>query len=875
MRGRDSVKRCPSPDPSPDRRLLSRLPCRAVTGIRGDERRLPRRPAPLNVSAVSRLLPRGTVTFLFTDIEGSTRLVHEHGDEYGRLLAQHHRLLRNTWECHGGVEVDTAGDAFFVAFSDAGQAAAAARSAQAALTTTPLRVRMGLHTGEAAIGPTGYFGLNVHRAARIAAVAHGGQILLSDATCKLVSDDVIDLGLHRLKDLSEPARLYQLGDGQFPPPRTLYATNLPLQPNPLVGRERELAELGTLLATERLITLTGPGGTGKTRLALHAAAEATERFRDGVWFVPLSAITDASLVPSAIAQVLGFKAELRDELRTKQLLLVLDNLEQVVDAAAGLADVLAGAADVHIVATSRRPLALAAEREFAVSPLDIQAGVMLFLERATRAGRNVDAGDDVVGIVRAVDGLPLAIELAAARTRHLTPAQIGERLQSSIDLLRAESRDSPARQRTLRATIEWSYDLLADGERSAFARLAVFPGGFGLDAAESAIDVDVYTLAGLVDNSLLRTTANGRFFMLETIRAFAVERLADDPGAAAWSERHALYFADLLPVLDPDLRGPAQRETIALIGAEDANIRRALDVLEELDDPRPGARLAGACAYYWYLTGQVGEGYQRARRAHARLAGRQVPERGPAANACALLAFMSGDAAHVEPFAQEALEWSRREGNTSGVLRALNGLACVADVEGARTINAEIVDVARAGGEPWYLALGLCNLGVAERELGRFEPARRTLLEAFDVISTVGDVHLEAGTLCNLAHVERRLAEPDAAHEHFRLALAALEGHSLPEMVIWCLDGLASTERDHARGAVLLGAAEALTASTSFDHPQTRAELDATRAALEEILGAERAAALRAEGAAAELDEALVLALGSDAHGSTSPRPNA
>ena len=286
-------------------------------------------------------LPSGTVTFLFTDIEGSTRLVHEYGELYGDLLAEHHRLLRELWARHGGVEVDTAGDSFFVAFSDAGQAVEAAASAQVALAATPLRVRMGLHTGEASVGDTGYFGIEVHRAARIAAVAHGGQVVLSESARRQLAGPFRDLGLHRLKDLTAPERLYQLGDDEFPPLKTLYATNLPVQPNRFVGRVREVAEIAALVGSgERLVTLTGAGGSGKTRLALHSAAELVDSFRDGVWFVPLATITDPTLVPSAIGQVLGFKGGLVDELRGKRLLLVLDNLEQVLDAATGIARVL-------------------------------------------------------------------------------------------------------------------------------------------------------------------------------------------------------------------------------------------------------------------------------------------------------------------------------------------------------------------------------------------------------------------------------------------------------------------------------------------------------------------------------------------------------
>jgi predicted ATPase len=823
---------------------------------------------------VPRGLPSGTVTFLFTDIEGSTRLVHEHGERYGDLLAEHHRLLRETWARYGGVEVDTAGDAFFVAFSDAGQAVEAARSAQVALAATPIRVRMGLHTGEASVGDTGYFGIEVHRAARIAAVAHGGQVVLSESTRRRLAGAVRELGLHRLKDLTAPERLYQLGDDEFPPLKTLYATNLPVQPNPFIGREREVSEIAALVdAGERFLTLTGAGGSGKTRLALHAAAELVQSFRDGVWFVPLATITDPALVPSEIAQVLGLKGELVDELRGKRLLLVLDNLEQVLDAATGMAGLLAAAPDVHIVATSRQALSIAAEREYGVLPLDLEAGTMLFTDRAGRAGVDLQPDADVVAIVSSLDGLPLAIELAAARAKHLTPAQILERVRSSIDLLQADSRDAPARHRTLRATISWSHDLLSPAEQRLFARLAVFPGSFDLDAAEAAVDARLDDLSGLVDKSLLRATATGRYFMLETIRSFAVERLAEEADADAWARRHALYFAHVMPALEPGLRGHAQRETIARFNAEQPNVRAALNVLHHLDDPRPEAALAAACSYYWYLSALVAEGYGRVRAAHERMGGYDEPERGQIANACVLLAFMSGDVERVASFTDEALDVSRRHGDTRGVLRALTGIAAVAEYAEAKSLNEEMVRLARATGESWYLALGLVNLGVSERELGNFDRARLVLLEALETANEVGDVHIQATTLCNVAHVERRLGQMDAAREHFQAALALSAHESLPEVVIWCLDGLASTEvpdGDASRGALLLGAAEALMASTSYDHPETRAELAQTRAALDEALGPERAAALRAEGAASDVSQIVALALGHK-HTSFSP----
>src|SRR5215218_2667004 len=428
-------------------------------------------------------LPVGTVTFLFTDVEGSTRLLHEQGDRYAGLLADHRRALREAFKTHDGVEVDTQGDAFFVAFARAADAVAAAEAARTALASGPMRVRMGIHTGEPIVTDEGYVGIDVHRAARIAAAAHGGQIVLSESTRQLIDGEtaVRDLGEHRLKDLARAERLYQVGDADFPPLHTVDATNLPVALGPLVGREQELRELVALLSNgTRLLTLTGPGGTGKTRLALQVAAELVGTMEDGVFWVPLIGLSDPELLASELAQTLGAPDDLVAFLRGRELLVLLDNFEHLLESAPQVGVLLGACARVRVLVTSRAPLRIAGEQEFRVEPLDAGDAATLFVERARAVGRELTPDATVEQICRRLDGLPLAVELAAARTKLLAPERLLGRLDSVLPILTGGARDAHERQRTLGATIEWSYDLLdPDARESGLRRHVPARGGGG------------------------------------------------------------------------------------------------------------------------------------------------------------------------------------------------------------------------------------------------------------------------------------------------------------------------------------------------------------------------------------------------------------
>src|SRR5262245_20232413 len=464
-------------------------------------------------------LPHGTVTLLFTDIEGSTQLLLQLGDEYPDVLADHRRTLREEFARHGGVEVGTEGDAFFVAFEKASEGLAAAAAGRDALAEGRIRVRMGLHTGEPTVTEEGYVGMDVHRAARIAAAGHGGQVLVSQSTRDLVGADRLrDLGVHRLKDLAAPERLYQLDNDEFPALKSVDRTNLPVQPTPFVGREGELAEVLALLDQHRIVTLTGPGGAGKTRLALQAAAESVEKYGDGVWFVSLAALRDPQLIEPTIARVVGGPDDLHEFLAGKRTLLVLDNLEQLLPEAADIVPRL----DAHILATSRSRLNVGTEQEFPVPTLPSDDAAALFTQRARQLVPQFEPDSAVRRIAERLEGLPLALELAAARVKVLTPAQILERLGRSLDLLTSGAHDAPERQRTLRGTVEWSYELLTTDEQLLFARLAVFSGAFELDAAEAVCSAELDVLQSLVDKNLLRHGEDGRFFMLGTIKELAL-----------------------------------------------------------------------------------------------------------------------------------------------------------------------------------------------------------------------------------------------------------------------------------------------------------------------------------------------------------------
>jgi predicted ATPase/class 3 adenylate cyclase len=546
-------------------------------------------------------LPTGTVTFLFTDIEGSTRQLYGLGARrYADELAEYRRIVRGACARNRGVEVDVQGDGVFVAFSAAAAAVAAARELTDGLASSPLRARVGLHTGAPLLTSEGYVGVDVHRAARIAAAAHGGQVLLSEATAALVDERLRPLGEHPLRDLLEPLRLFQLGDGEFPAPRSLSASNLPVQPTPFAGREQELAQVLALLRNPqaRLVTLTGPGGSGKTRLALQAAAEAAADHPDGVFWVPLQALRDPDLIEPTLAHAIGARDDLASHLRAKRALLLLDNFEQVIAAAVKLGELCAALPSLKLLVTSREPLHLAAEREYPVPPLRENEAVSFFGERARAANPDFVEDEAVPEICRRLDCLPLALELAAARVKALSAQDLLRRLDRRLPLLTGGPRDAPERQRTLRATIGWSYELLTPDAQRLFTRLAVFSGGCTLDAAEEVCQADVDSVSELVDKSLLRRDGQ-RYLLLETIGEYALERLVESGEVEELRRRHAEYFLDLARSIEDMIRSPRAAALLDRLERDHDNLRAALDWVAATTPDR-ALRLA-----VWGLAGRL------------------------------------------------------------------------------------------------------------------------------------------------------------------------------------------------------------------------------------------------------------------------------
>ena len=794
-----------------------------------------------------RRLPSGTVTFLFSDIEGSTKLLEQLGPaRYSEALADHRRKLREAFASHDGVEVDTQGDAFFVAFSTASGALAAARDAQAALASGPIRVRMGIHSGEPLLTDEGYVGIDVHRGARVMSAGHGGQVLVSQATQALVASSFAlrDLGRYRLKDLTEPQSLYQLGEGHFPPPKTLSQTNLPVQPTPLVGREQELSEVLRMLALSRLVTLTGAGGSGKTRLALQAAAEVVEDYPHGVWWVSLAALRDPELVEPTIAQAVGAKDGLRVFLRDKRALLLLDNFEQVIEAATMIAELLAAAPDLRMLVTSRVRLALAGEHEYPVPTLPSAEGAALFTARARQLRPGFEPDEHVQSICRRLDGLPLAIELAAARVKVLRPEQILGRLGHSLDLLTAGGRDAAARHRTLRATIDWSHDLLEPLEKRLFAHLGVFAGSFELEAAEAVCDADLETVAALVDKSLLRQTEEGRFFMLETIRDYALERLEASSEGDRLRRGHAEHFAQMLADVFEHLRRPGQDRWLDLIGDDHENVRAAIDWADEAGDTSLLLALVSRMYVFWYVRGHLGEGFRRLEHALSRAEGERSRTKGLAFLGAATIAGSTANFDRAVPWAEEAVDLLAELGEQRDAVLALTTLAALLvdtdDLGRARSL----LDEARGAtqGEDDYALLGvlanLCNLALRQHDYGRAAELGR---QSAEVAARMGLMHALAITRSNTGIAELGLGNVSEAESLFVEALGFAHDLGNAEVEGWALTGLAAVSARNGKdeqAAALLGLAEiAMAAGGAVLEPAEQELFDETRSQAERALG--------------------------------------
>jgi predicted ATPase/class 3 adenylate cyclase len=715
-------------------------------------------------------LPQGTVTFLFTDIEGSTRLLHELGDDYAAALEEHRRILREAFARHGGVEVDTQGDAFFVVFAKASDALAAARDGQAALRRGPVRVRMGLHTGEPIVAGGGYVGIDVHRAARIAAAGHGGQILVSQTTRDLAADNGLrDLGEHRLKDLAAPERIYQLGDGEFPPLKSLDNTNLPLPAQPLIGRKKELADvLEAFRAGTRLLTITGPGGIGKTRFALAAATELIDDFPDGVSWVGLAPVRDPTIVLPTMASAVGAKGDLVDALKGKRRLLLLDNFEHVVEAAREVAGLQQTCADVALLVTSREPLHIDGEREYALAPLPEAPAVELFRQRAEAIAPGFDADYRVlVEVCDRLDSLPLAIELAAARTKALSVAELLDRLDQRLPLLTSRRRDVDERQRTLRATIEWSHDLLSDDDKELFARVSVFAGSFDVVTAEQVCEADVDALESLVDKSLLRTTPDRRFFMLETIREFAANALASHPDADDVAAGHAEYFLRLAEEAAPHLTGSLDQAVwLGRLERELDNLRVALSFCREHNEYQQGFRLAVALWEFWWMHGSVREG--RGHLLHA-LQSAGVPDTSVGVNAlegACYLSYLDGDERDARAWSDRLMQLAERLGDDYSLARAWHMRALLARDDDER-VRLETCAIELAGDDP-YVRHAVESLGLVALRRGDLDVARRYFERVIAIADRARDRRMVSGALILLSVVSAEFGRYDEAVRNLR-----------------------------------------------------------------------------------------------------------
>jgi predicted ATPase/class 3 adenylate cyclase len=871
-------------------------------------------------------LPTGTVTFLFTDIEGSTHLIQILGDRYTDVIAQHHRLLRTAIQDAQGQVVDTQGDAVFAAFPRARDALLAAIAVQRAVLAHPWpdgigpKVRIGLHTGEPVTGETGYVGMDVHRAARIAAAGHGGQILVSDGTQGLVGKDLPDgvslrdLGEHRLKDLAHPHRLFQVVTaallGDFPPLRSLDAHphNLPIQLTSFIGRAREKAEVKRLLSTTRFLTLTGSGGAGKTRLTLQVAAQLLEGFQDGVWLVELAALTDPSLVPKAVASALGVPEQpgrvlietLVGSLRGKSVLLILDNCEHLVAACAHLTTALLLACpNLRILATSREALGVTGETTWRVPSLSVPdpqrlppldqfvqyEAVRLFIERAMAnkpqfavTSSNAPA---VAQVCYRLDGIPLAIELAAARVKVLAVEQIAARLHDRFRLLTGGSRTALPRQQTLRAAMDWSYDLLAPKERAVLRRLSVFAGGCVLEAAEAICAgkrikqheiLDL--LAKLVDKSLVNTETLGgevRYRMPETIRQYAQDRLLASGEADEVRTRHRAWYLGLAERAEPRLHGPEETMWLDRLEAEHDNLRAALGWSStEAEDAETWLRLVAALYRFWDSHTHWTEGGKWLETALAGSHHIKSTVRVKALYGEGLLVSRQGDYARAMALHEESLVLARELEDRTGIAMALLGRGVVTmhqgNLDAATALYEESLESFRNLEDKWLTAITLSMMGWVTRQKGDYMKAVAWCEESLAMFRTVGTKRWIAFALRLTGHAVRLQGDLERATGLYRESLALFKEVGDKYIATECIEGLAlvaSAQGCSERAARLFGVAEVARETFGIMTPRPEAgDQEQFWAAIRERPEGTAFAAAWTEGQAMTVEEAVDYALG-------------
>ncbi len=884
-------------------------------------------------------LPR-TVTFLFTDIEGSTTRWEHQPEAMRAALARHDALVRAAIQAHGGHVVKTMGDAFHAVFNRAPDAVAAAMTAQCRLQAEPwgeigpLRVRMALHTGAAEERDGDYYGPSLNRAARILSAGHGGQVLVSQATYELIREDMpedtalIDLGEHRLKDLIRHERVFQVTapdlPSAFPPLRSLDTGrhSLPIQPTPLIGREDDVRSVLGLLSSEdaRLVTLTGPGGTGKTRLGLQVAAELIDQFSDGVVFVGLAPIRDPDLVAPTIGQALGIHdlgnrpilEILTAYLHERRLLLLLDNFEQILPAAPIVAALLASCPGLKVLVTSRAPLHLRGEHEFPVSPLAFPTpaakvlastvatwpSVALFVQRATDVRPDFVLTDEtaapVAGICRRVDGLPLALELAAARVKLLSPEAILTRLERRLPLLTGGARDLPERQRTLRDTIYWSYGLLDEAEKSLFRRLSVFVGGSTLEAIEAvcargdALGLDVLEgVASLVDKSLVRQidgpNREPRFSMLETVREFALEQLEESGEAERVRRRHAEFFLEFAELARSHLRGPRGSFWLNRFETEHDNLRAAVEWGQGMaDEPGDGqgggetvsgieiaTRIAGAAEWFWRLRGHLRQGKECVERlldrapvgttAHARVLA-----------VAASLAFQMGDHAEARQRSDEALAAWRTLGDRDRLAEVLVLAAEVHGRLGALDRAKALLEESQTLSDDIRHQSVLSHPIVGVQALtawaaGDLDSARTLFEQGLALGRADGDVHTTLFSLRYLGLLARQRGDVEQARAQYREALTLAREFGDHSCMMYGLAGLAYLEVgvENSAAARLLAAVGRLheVMGVTLSTASGAGGFEESVATVRALLGDADFDVAWSEGRAMSLDEAVAYAL--------------
>ncbi|MEA2537154.1 MAG: hypothetical protein QOF11_1388 [Chloroflexota bacterium] len=909
--------------------------------------------------------PTGTVTLAFTDIEGSTSLLQALGDRYPEVLADHHRLVREAFARHGAVERGSAGDGLYFVFSAAWAAVQAAVEAQLAIAShdwpdgVAVRDRMGLHTGEPRNASEGYVGLDVHRAARICAAGHGGQILISQTTRDLIADElrppmgVIDLGSHHLRSLDTPQRLFQVsGPGlasDFPPPRTTDAprNNLKLEVTSFIGREREIEQAARMLEDSSILTLTGSGGVGKSRVGLRLARLLLDRFEDGTWIVECGTLTDPAFVLPSVVSAIGLTesagrsllAAIVDHLKGKRLLLVLDDCDPVLTETAELAAALARTCStVRVVVTSREALGVPGEAILPIASLltpevgptvtardlgEIDA-CQLFVERARAVQPTFALTDQnaraVAQLCHRLDGIPLAIELAAARVRALPVEQIASRLDDRFRLLTGGSRAAVARHQTLRATIDWSYDLLTEPERAVLRRLSVFAGGAALDAAESVCagdPVDPFEildiLGRLVEKSLVftdPTSAEARFRLLETVREYARGRLVEADEGDSTLRRHRDWYLNLADAASPAFfQGPEPVEWLRRIDDEHDDLRAALEwCLDQPGEGRTGLRIAAGLWRYWEIRGHLTEGRGWLERM-VDAAGEEAPAlRANALTGAGNLAFMQGDFQAASTFHESSLALHRRMGDRQSVAYASNNLANAAlqlgdhararalyeeaialtselgdrrgaafgsinladvatrqgDLDAARALHEETLATTRELGDRWMEAFALDSFARAKAWAGDREAARSLHTQALTILEEMGDRRGIARVLTHLAELSLGDGDTTKARELFRQGLAIRQDLGDMPGLAGAMENLAGAvgAEDAEAAARLHGAAASLReAIRAMIPPQAAATNDRNLADLEAQLGSDRFEAARREGRLMTPNEALATLL--------------